>query len=218
MIGLDTSDTLFPPRQTWPKSCTFDVWNILDEVPERYVGKFDIVHARLLLSFLIPKPAAAREQALRNMAKLVKPGGWLQWQEPPPPIFSEVNFHDDGTCTFQKEPTPPEAAVAKHMPSVHAPWIHDIADLVKSVTGFEEVKSYYPPPKREFLRYENDLHAWSWEESMEGLRRMGAMSEEVLDEVSAVWESFAPDLRSGKKTVAMKTIIVIGRKPVHASA
>lgn len=216
MTGLDLSDALFPPKQTWPKNCAFDTWDIFTEVPEKYVEKFDIVHARFLLIAFMFKPAAERERALRNMTRLVKPGGWLQWQEPPPPVFAELDFHDDGSCSFRDETPSPIARVAKHIPATQAHWLHGIGDMVREVAGFENVKVYYPPPRREFARYEGDLHSWNWVESMHGFKRTGALNKEAMDELEATWQTYAADLMSGKKVVAMVTIIAIGQKPANA--
>lgn len=218
MTALDISDLQFPPKQTWPENCTFDVWNALSEVPENYLGKFDVVHARFLQAAFMNKPTAAAEHFVRNMAKLLKPGGWLQWQEVLPPISAEVDCHEDGTCSFRNEFVPPEATALKHNPGTQHPWMNQVADLVKGVTGFEEVESFYPGLKREFLRYENDLLIWTYAEILEGFRKGGVLKQEALDEISGVWETYMTDLKSGKKTIALHTSVTIGRKPIGQGA
>lgn len=214
MTALDISTAMFPPEQTWPKHCIFDTWDIFDEVPEQYIGKFDIVHARFLFSALVFKPTEERERAVRNMTRLVKPGGWFQWQEPCPPVFAEINFHEDGSCSFRDRVPAPSAAIAKYLPATQDPWVHRIGNLVKDVAGFEQVESYYLPPKREFLKFEADLFAWNWSETRQGFKRVGALSDETLEQVQGVWEKFAADLKKGTTSVAMTTIAIVGRKPL----
>lgn len=46
--------------------------------PEYMHGKYDLVHARLLVVAMLP---GDWEIVLRNLAKLLKPGGFLQWEE-----------------------------------------------------------------------------------------------------------------------------------------
>nr|OQO27227.1 hypothetical protein B0A51_05322 [Rachicladosporium sp. CCFEE 5018] len=74
--GLDISDVQFPP--SWPVNFSFSTLNILDAVPAELEGTFDVLHLRLLILGL---PAGTWETACTNLFKLLKPGGWLQWEE-----------------------------------------------------------------------------------------------------------------------------------------
>nr|OQO31719.1 hypothetical protein B0A51_01067 [Rachicladosporium sp. CCFEE 5018] len=74
--GLDISDAQFPPSS--PVNFSFSTLNILDAVPAELEGTFDVLHLRLLILGL---PAGTWETACTNLFKLLKPGGWLQWEE-----------------------------------------------------------------------------------------------------------------------------------------
>lgn len=52
--------------------------NVLDPVPQHMVATFDVIHLRLLVLGL---PKDTWELACRNLLQLLKPGGWLQWEE-----------------------------------------------------------------------------------------------------------------------------------------
>ncbi|KAH2951187.1 hypothetical protein KXV49_002629 [Aspergillus fumigatus] len=49
--------------------------------PGEYREKFDVVHARLLVQ-VVNQAGSDPVPVIRNMMKLLKPGGYLQWEEP----------------------------------------------------------------------------------------------------------------------------------------
>lgn len=53
-------------------------WNLFNEPPAEFIGYFDVVHVRLVTVVVKnndPRPVLA------NLTKLLKPGGYLQWDE-----------------------------------------------------------------------------------------------------------------------------------------
>lgn len=76
MDGYDISPAMFPTT-TLP-NITFGVMDMKQPVPEELHGKYDLVHARLLVVALLPGEWAG---VVQNLTKLLKPGGWLQWGE-----------------------------------------------------------------------------------------------------------------------------------------
>ena len=53
-------------------------WDVFEDPPARFVGYFDFVHVRLVTVVVKqndPRPVLA------NLCKLLKPGGYLQWDE-----------------------------------------------------------------------------------------------------------------------------------------
>lgn len=61
-----------------PSNITLKVWDAYSELPEEYAGAFDIVHLRTLYSTVIDNKV---EPLLSNCLKMLKPGGYLQWDE-----------------------------------------------------------------------------------------------------------------------------------------
>lgn len=74
--GFDISPVLFP--QPTPPGMTLATMDVKEPVPEELCGKYDLVHVRLLAAAM-----GADEWApvVRNVARLLRPGGWLQWEE-----------------------------------------------------------------------------------------------------------------------------------------
>lgn len=76
--GYDIASDLFPPRDTLPENVTLGESDMKKPFPEHMHGKYDLVHARMLVSAMLPDDW---EIAVRNLVKLLKPGGYLQWEE-----------------------------------------------------------------------------------------------------------------------------------------
>nr|OQO22414.1 hypothetical protein B0A51_09822 [Rachicladosporium sp. CCFEE 5018] len=94
-IGLDISAAQYPP--VYPSNLSFDVLNILEPVPAKYEGYFDVIHVRLLVLGLVGEQW---HTTARNLLAMLKPGGFLQWEEAD---FAHPIYHsgsdDDTTCS-----------------------------------------------------------------------------------------------------------------------
>jgi len=80
LVGFDINPKLFPPPEFLPKRVVLHKFDILDpdSVPPEYVGAFDVVNARLLVTVFKggdPSPF------LRIASKMLKPRGWLRWTD-----------------------------------------------------------------------------------------------------------------------------------------
>ncbi|KAI0384041.1 S-adenosyl-L-methionine-dependent methyltransferase [Hypomontagnella monticulosa] len=76
--GFDISPAFFPPPEDLPSNVTLAVLDLKQPFPEEMHGKYDVVHLRLLVAAMLPEEW---EPAVRNVLTLLKPGGFLQWDE-----------------------------------------------------------------------------------------------------------------------------------------
>ncbi|KAI0173628.1 hypothetical protein GGR52DRAFT_543820 [Hypoxylon sp. FL1284] len=77
LVGIDTDISQVGPKEWLPSNLSLREWDVSGEVPQDLVGQFDIVNLRLF-GFIIrddPYPI------LRNLIKMLKPGGYVQWSE-----------------------------------------------------------------------------------------------------------------------------------------
>ncbi|KAF7197392.1 N-methyltransferase tcpN [Pseudocercospora fuligena] len=75
--GYDISNSQFPSHGN--EKCSYSILNILsEEMPDELIGAFDLVHLRYLILALTEKDW---ETVAKNVLKLLKPGGWIQWFE-----------------------------------------------------------------------------------------------------------------------------------------
>ncbi|KAI1459775.1 hypothetical protein F4805DRAFT_420241 [Annulohypoxylon moriforme] len=77
--GYDIHPVNFPAPEFLPRSVTLKQLDILARpLPEEMVGAYDIVHIRALASIIVKSDVAP---VLSTAQALLKPGGWLQWEE-----------------------------------------------------------------------------------------------------------------------------------------
>ncbi|KAH0365984.1 hypothetical protein KCU65_g5748, partial [Aureobasidium melanogenum] len=74
--GLDISSSQFP--QTPQDGVSFSTFNLLEPVPKHMQATFDVIHLRLLILGLLQN---TWKTACENIFALLKPGGWVQWEE-----------------------------------------------------------------------------------------------------------------------------------------
>ncbi|KAI1113846.1 S-adenosyl-L-methionine-dependent methyltransferase [Nemania sp. NC0429] len=85
--GIDISGDMFPATGAGgdsevgrdnTRNIEFSVRDMKLPFPDEMLGRYDLVHARLLVVAMQPHEW---EPAVRNLATLLKPGGFLQWEE-----------------------------------------------------------------------------------------------------------------------------------------
>ncbi|PLB50873.1 hypothetical protein P170DRAFT_463942 [Aspergillus steynii IBT 23096] len=76
--GSDLSTALFPPSDSLPSSIRLSLLDVRAPVPTALHGMYDFVHVRQIAAGLTP---ADWVPVITNVAKLLKPGGAMQWEE-----------------------------------------------------------------------------------------------------------------------------------------
>ncbi|KAG8167483.1 hypothetical protein KVR01_003172 [Diaporthe batatas] len=74
--GYDISSTMF--KTTARGSPSLNVLDIKQPVPVELHATYDLVHVRILVAAMLPGDWPG---VVSNVARLVKPGGWVQWEE-----------------------------------------------------------------------------------------------------------------------------------------
>ncbi|KAL8946052.1 MAG: hypothetical protein Q9222_007498 [Ikaeria aurantiellina] len=77
-VGFDISPQQFPPTDSLPSHLSFVVHDFCEPFPIDYQQEFDLVNVRLV-SYAIR--AKDLEKVVRHIISLLRPGGYLQWQE-----------------------------------------------------------------------------------------------------------------------------------------
>ncbi|EEH47087.2 uncharacterized protein PADG_03185 [Paracoccidioides brasiliensis Pb18] len=76
--GFDISLAQVPDRDVFPSDINYYVQDILEPFPDNFLGQYDVVHVKLLVMGL---KVNEWELAIRNLKKLLRPGGFLQWTD-----------------------------------------------------------------------------------------------------------------------------------------
>jgi hypothetical protein len=94
--GFDVSFDQCPRPQWLPENTSIRKVDLYGPLPEDLVGVYDVIHLRLFLVVIRdddPVPV------LRNLLKMLKPGGWIHW--------SEHNMESWSVQTVDKDVTAP---------------------------------------------------------------------------------------------------------------
>jgi len=81
LVGVDLDTSKFPPASSLPSNISLQTANIHEPFPEELLGKFDVVHLRLIIFAL--KDGLGID-LVKNLMTLLKPGGYLVWTETGP--------------------------------------------------------------------------------------------------------------------------------------
>ncbi|KAL8902639.1 MAG: hypothetical protein Q9207_004521 [Kuettlingeria erythrocarpa] len=161
---------------------SIQAWNFLDEPPSTLRGKFDIVHIRLIGIIFDQGPLPA----IRNIALLLKPHGYLQWEE------MDLNQ----TLIATADDSVPAHAVTRMdaMMKTHRArtWVPQIPSMLEK-SGFHDARRYDVQSDMALLKFSTDMHVQAWAEvaanqpeGSERRERITKMIEEVREETGKV--------------------------------
>ncbi|KAI0967690.1 hypothetical protein F4678DRAFT_445223 [Xylaria arbuscula] len=141
--GFDISRALFPHSSWLPKNVILSTSDLLQEPPQSLHGQFDVVHIRLVLSLVrsgSPKPI------IQHIKKLLKPGGYLQWEELDP-----FNHYDVLTPEQNVKAPNMTATFGKVGSLADWSWISRLPETLLE-EGFEATAQYPHEPASEMFK------------------------------------------------------------------
>lgn len=152
------------PHQKWlPPSVRVRYLNILEDIPDELVGKYDYVHTRLLLLVVESKDP---RPIIRNLRKLLKPGGHLQWDE-----LDTVNMSVKKVDPALLTPGLDQLRDWSWAGGRHD-WTVRLAEFAAE-EGFVNTKIEFVGDGLELARAFNDQHLLTAEEFAQGLAKLG---------------------------------------------
>ncbi|MCJ1312095.1 hypothetical protein MMC25_005769 [Agyrium rufum] len=77
-VGFDISSEQYPPQEEWEKGLNLVVHDMTKPFPTEYHDTFDLVNVRFV-SYVLQ--AADMVTVVENIVQIIRPGGYLQWQE-----------------------------------------------------------------------------------------------------------------------------------------
>ncbi|PYI04641.1 S-adenosyl-L-methionine-dependent methyltransferase [Aspergillus sclerotiicarbonarius CBS 121057] len=201
--GLDMTLEKAPAAEWLPANITLREWNMNDEVPPELEGKFDVVHLRLLIIVVEngdPLPI------IRKVARMLKPGGWIQWDE----------FSLRGLRIVKARPGVKSAALESlgrfWEANGRQDWVEHLPDSLAK-EGFTRTQITYYSPLQEYLRGEDEAMIMTCEETAHTLASKGQV-EAARDLVQLAHEA-SLEISAGA-ALATNKVVCIGQKPVEA--
>lgn len=201
--GLDYNLRQAPHAKWLPANVKMRHWNLFEEVPDDLVGKYDYVHTRLLLLVVESKNP---RPIIRNLHKLLKPGGYLQWDE-----LNTVNV-----SVKKVDPTLQTPALDQLREWSWADGRHDwTVRLPEFCTeeGFQDVKADFVGDPPELARAFNEQHLLTTEEFAEGLVKL-EKPDAAAKYFQVVEEAYNESISGA--ALCVPRIVCVARKPLEA--
>ncbi|KAL6714399.1 hypothetical protein ACLMJK_007822 [Lecanora helva] len=188
------------PQQTWlPDNVTMRTWDIYEPPPQDLVGKYDIVHIRLI-ALAVPNKDVT--QVVKNASLLLKPRGWLQWDE------LDVT---DTTIMHTAGETGKVDTVKKmdYLMKAHGSdeWVLKRPALMQELGGFAEIEQHRVQPAKSLLKFTMDNSLGSWQEIISN-QPVGGEQRKMYEELAV---GLAEEVREGAVHGVAK-LVCVGRK------
>lgn len=224
VVGLDISDDQFPPGWTVPKNLSLEVCNILDPLPEKFKGSFDIVHVRLLAGGL--DGVEVFRKAIDQFAQLLsmgialcrtveddindtpEPGGYLQWNEAHFPSWQPV---DKDLAIDSSKMTRFAELLDQAMGGRLRVRMQEVRELVSQNVSFTDVSEHEPKILPWLLQWETNLTVGAFLEISQMLKKVFVNNAEKLALIDEARRDLDEHLKN-KGLITYKTKVVIARK------
>ena len=165
------------------------------------MGKYDVVHIRLVILVIgegDPVPV------LRNLALLLKPGGWLQWDEVD--TGDAVVAHPAGAGGKTEALEMMAARMKAHAMGASA-WVVKLPETMREVGGFAEAELYRVKADKAYLKFYTDMHSLLWVEVATNMPVEGGQRAQFERLVEGVLEETERGAAYG-----VAKVVVVGRK------
>lgn len=197
--GFDVNTSQAPPEQWLSPNITLKTWNIFEDVPDQMIGIYDVVHVRLLV--LVVQKGDPRN-ILRNILQMLKPGGYIQWDEL---NYPDTHVRDSGS-------------------SSHSPALHELREMVYSQgrndwtlrlpeffaeEGLLEAMIYHFQVLPEFARANSEQHLLTMEEFASSLAEMDHREEAT--KIMNLIQDAGHEVVNGS-ALSMPRVVCVGRK------
>ena len=152
--GLDI-DLSQAPKAPWlPPHLRLREWDVFNGVPDDLVGKYDVVHVRLLV--LVVRNSDPRE-ILTKLEKMLKPGGFLQWDD--------LNYPGTHVKTISEGLETPALDELRELVYSRGrnDWTLKLAEIASEL-GFEDAKLYHFEDRAELAKANGEQHLLTMEE------------------------------------------------------
>ena len=201
--GFDLELEQAPPSQWLPASIKLRTWNIFNEVPAAFLEKYDIVHVRLLV--LVVQNSDPRP-ILRNLIKMLKPGGYLQWDD-----LDSVH-----ACVRTVDESLQIPALRQLHKMMYSDGKHDwtlqLADIAQQ-EGLGNTELYKFEDRAELAKANGEQHLLTMEEVAAHLLQMGNAQE--ASKLHQLIQNVYKESLMGA-AISIPRVVCVGRKPMRS--
>ncbi|MCJ1377483.1 hypothetical protein MMC17_000578 [Xylographa soralifera] len=208
--GFDISTAQFPDENDLPANISLKILDIGGgDLPDSVVGKYDLVHIRLFAFAILnndPTPI------LRNLVRMLKPGGWLQWSEADSMPMKSRHLQLTRSTIAQKMMTKFFLWTDRYYPRT---WVPDLAE--KFMEQGLEMNSLFRYPVTDPFLYKGwvDVTLAAYEELSYKFDRYADPELGIGEDFRLLIERASKE--SAKVDVVYDPVVCIGRKPAHGA-
>lgn len=156
--GFDITPSNFPASAWVPSNIRFHTWDAFAEVPSEFIGVFDIVHIRAFYSCV---KSNSVQPLLDNLLKLLKPGGYLQWDESDASTLSCTTPSSEVKAEAVETIVKIQNMLSRTSSQLHPDWLHNLPQTLEA-SGCEMVAHEEYKPADELVRAWNDNILLVW--------------------------------------------------------
>jgi len=198
--GFDISLAQVPPLHWLPTNISFREWDMLSEVPNDLIGKYDVVHIRLVILAVNSKQAV---QLISNVARMLKPGGYIQWEELN--VFGAFVAAKEGVTPTAQFKSAQELADTSKME-----WLNHVPMLMSQ--EFSEAEAFHVECDLSLAKYYQDIQLVVMKEEADN--RFADQPEKQ----EAIYQSIQSVHEESKKGLARCTpkVVFVARKLLDA--
>lgn len=197
--GFDINTSQAPPKQWLPPNITLKTWNIFDDVPQHMIGIYDVVHVRLLV--LVVQKGDPRK-ILRNLICMLKPGGYIQWDE-----LNYPGTHVKNSSNSSLTPALDELREMVYSRGRND-WILQLPDFFIQ-EGLLDTEIYHFQDLPEFARANGEQHLLTMEEFASSLAEVGHREEAA--KIFRLIRDVGQEVLDGA-ALSMPRVVCVGRK------
>ncbi len=206
--GYDITSVHYPAADDLPANIsleTLDAFN--EELPEAMVGKYDVVHVRVFTAVVKnndPSPL------IRNALKMLKPGGYLQWDEMDSETLGAVSPKPSISSTCTQEMTDTGLLSSKNAMNLRYDWSSNLGSIFAE-HGLEVVEDTRMDVKKELRKAMTDSLLMMFEHVATLAVRDGCMVGTDKNWAD-LWNKAGQEIDNGV-SITMQMMVRVGRKP-----
>jgi len=201
--AFDVTTNLFPHSDWLPSNVKFHRLDVFEPVPSEFVGKYDLVHIRFFSPVLRDQ---GPEGVIKNVMQLLKPGGFLQWDERA--LTLDIAMTRAGVTKAMEDLRETMLEAFKTY-GTDKSWIDNL-DKAFDSCGLVEVKNARYPIHKTMTGYLTDLMFQTLEEASLGLDRINGAG--AGDNMRAKLAAAYEEHRIHGSKMEADVVVCVGRK------
>ena len=198
--GFDINLSQCPPVPWLPVNIRLRVMDMFEDVPADLVEKYDIVHVRLVLLVV---PNNDPRSIIRNLFKMLKPNGFIQWED----------LHTSNSYIVKVDPSieAPAMQSMQQFLAAQDPWVANLATILNE-NGYVDAQTYHYRDSLSEAKAFFDMHLTKDEELAMTTFKGTAQGTSMLQRITSLYEESQMGI-----VLCTPKIVCVARKPGQVS-